>query len=366
MKTHIFPAESRETSDKQDTDQRENDLMGKFTNFLGSAALVLTTASGAFAADNLVISTWLPPSHPVNVDMFTQLTTMMAEATGGEITTELKSGLASPPAQMDLVLDGAADIAILFHGYTPGRFVATKLIELPGYEGSAEAASVAHWRVHDAMLKQLDEHKGVKVIALTTHGAGQIHSNKPVNTLADLSGLKTRLGGGVSADVGAELGLVGIQVPAPKVYETLDSGAADAVAMNLGERISFKLNEVAKNVYEMPGGFYRGSFVVIMSQDKFDSLPAEVQTALDANVFGETASRMMGAAWDASDEAARKLTVETADNKIVTASAEDQAAFAVIAEKVRAKVIAEVIATGIDGQAAYEMIVNEMASEAGN
>jgi TRAP-type C4-dicarboxylate transport system substrate-binding protein len=267
---------------------------------------------------------------------------------------------------MDLVLDGAADIAILFHGYTPGRFVATKLIELPGYEGSAEAASVAHWRVHDAMLKQLDEHKGVKVIALTTHGAGQIHSNKPVNTLADLSGLKTRLGGGVSADVGAELGLVGIQVPAPKVYETLDSGAADAVAMNLGERISFKLNEVAKNVYEMPGGFYRGSFVVIMSQDKFDSLPAEVQTALDANVFGETASRMMGAAWDASDEAARKLTVETADNKIVTASAEDQAAFAVIAEKVRAKVIAEVIATGIDGQAAYEMIVNEMASEAGN
>ncbi|MCV2893154.1 TRAP transporter substrate-binding protein [Lentibacter sp. XHP0401] len=340
--------------------------MGKLTNFLGSAALAVTTASSAFAADNLVISTWLPPSHPVNTEMFTQLTTMMAEATDGGITTELKNGLASPPAQMDLVLDGVADIAILFHGYTPGRFVGTKLIEIPGYEGNAEAASVAHWRVHDAMLKDLNEHRGVKVIALTTHGPGQIHSNKAVDTLADLNGLKTRLGGGVSADVGAELGLVGIQVPAPKVYETLDSGAADAVAMNLGERISFKLNEVAKNVYEMPGGFYRGSFSVIMSQEKFDSLPADVQTALDSKVFGETASRMMGAVWDDSDVAARKLTLEAGDNKIVTASAEDQAAFALIAEKVRAKIIGEVTEAGVDGQAAYEMIVKDMAAESGN
>ena len=339
--------------------------MGKLTNFLGGAALLIASASSAFAADNIVISTWLPPTHPVNTEMFAQLSEMMTDATGGEVTTEIKSGLASPPAQMDLILDGAADIAILFHGYTPGRFVGTKLIEIPGYEGDAEAASVAHWRVHDAMLKDLDEHRGVKVIALTTHGPGQIHSNKTVDSLADLSGLKTRLGGGVSADVGAELGLVGIQVPAPKVYETLDSGAADAVAMNLGERISFRLNEVAKNVYEMPGGLYRGSFSVIMSQEKFDSLPYRVRAALDREVFGEPASRMMGAVWDASDRKARRLTKRTADNKIVIASPADQRAFAAITRRIRAKIIDEVTRAGADGQAAYEMIVDEMAAESG-
>ena len=216
------------------------------------------------------------------------------------------------------------------------------------------------------MLKDLNEHRGVKVIALTTHGVGQIHSSKPLNTLADLQGLKTRLGGGVSSDVGAKLGLVGIQVPAPKVYETLDSGAADAVAMNMGERISFKLNEVAENVYEMPGGLYRGSFAVIMSKEKFDSLPEDVQKSLDSQVFGETASRMMGAVWDASDEAARKLTMETPSNKIVAASAEDQAAFAIMAQEIREMIIAEVTEAGADGQAAYDMIVKEMAAEAGN
>jgi TRAP-type C4-dicarboxylate transport system substrate-binding protein len=286
---------------------------------------------------------------------------MMSEASDGLIETELKNGLAPPPAQMDLLLDGAADIAILFHGYTPGRFVGTKLVEIPGYEGNAEAASVAHWRVHEAMLAELDEHRGVKVIALTTHGPGQIHSNKEVASLDDLQGLKTRLGGGVSADVGAELGLVGIQVPAPKVYETLDSGAADAVAMNMGERISFKLNEVAKNVYEMPGGFYRGSFSVIMSQETFDSLPEDVQQKLDSEVFGETASRMMGAVWDQSDVDAREATEAAGDNKIVTASEEDQARFAEMAAKVRDKVIAELDEAGVDGQAAYEMMREEMA-----
>ncbi|UWR35452.1 TRAP transporter substrate-binding protein (plasmid) [Sulfitobacter sp. W027] len=335
--------------------------MTKFTKFLTTSALALCTATGAFAAETLTISTWLPPSHPVNTGMFTQLTEMMSEASDGLIETELKNGLAPPPAQMDLLLDGAADIAILFHGYTPGRFVGTKLVEIPGYEGNAEAASVAHWRVHEAMLAELDEHRGVKVIALTTHGPGQIHSNKEVASLDDLQGLKTRLGGGVSADVGAELGLVGIQVPAPKVYETLDSGAADAVAMNMGERISFKLNEVAKNVYEMPGGFYRGSFSVIMSQETFDSLPEDVQQKLDSEVFGETASRMMGAVWDQSDVDAREATGAAGDNKIVTASEEDQARFAEMAAKVRDKVIAELDAAGVDGQAAYEMMREEMA-----
>lgn len=337
--------------------------MRKFTRLLASTAVALATATSAFAADPLTISSWLPPTHPINTGMFEGLIAMMEEATGGEITGEIKMGLAPPPAQMDLVMDGAADISIIFHGYQPGRFVGTKLIEVPGYQGDAEAASVAYWRVYEEYLKPLDEHRGVKLIALTTHGPGQIHSNKEVNKIGDLQGLKTRLGGGVSADVGAELGLVGIQVPAPKVYETLDSGAADAVAMNMGERISFKLNEVAKNVYDMPGGFYRGSFAVIMSQERFDDLPEEVQAALEDNVFGEKLSRMMGQVWDESDSAAKSETEAAADNRIVVATEEDQAQFAEMAARVRTKVFAELDAAGVDAEAAYEFVKAEMAKE---
>ncbi|PIE10378.1 MAG: C4-dicarboxylate ABC transporter substrate-binding protein [Rhodobacterales bacterium] len=337
--------------------------MFHFTKLVSASALSLMTLGGAAMAETkLNISTWLPPTHGINTEIFAGLVEMMEDATGGEVTGELKFGLAPPPAQMDLVMDGAADMAIIFHGYQPGRFVGTKLAELPGYEGSSEASAVAYWRVHEAYLQQLDEHRGVKLVALMTHGPGQMMTNADVETLDDLSGLKTRIGGGVAGDVGAELGLIGINVPAPKVYETLASGAADAVAMNVGERVGFKLTEVARNIYDMPGGLYRGSFAIIMSQEKFDSLPEDVQAALNEQVFGEPASRMAGAAWDLSDQIGYDATKAAADNAVIPASDEDQAKFAAIAQRVIDKVLAELDAAGIDANAAYEMVKTDMAA----
>ena len=337
--------------------------MKKLNHILAATVLAAASASQAFAADTtLTISSWTPPTHGINAIMWPGLTKMIEEATDGKVTTELKLGLAPPPAQMDLVMDGAADMTIIFHGYQPGRFVGTKLIELPGYEGNAEAASVAYWRVHEAHLAALDEHKGVKLVALTTHGPGQIHSNQQVESLADLDGLKTRLGGGVSGDIGAELGLVGIRVPAPKVYETLASGAADAVAMPFEGRKGFKLTEVAKNVFEMPGGFYRGSFAVLMSQEKFDELPADIQTALEEKVFGEPASRMLGAAWDEIDAVGLEATKAADDNSITVASDADAEAYQVIADKVTGNILNELTEKGVDAQAAYDMIKSEMGN----
>jgi TRAP-type C4-dicarboxylate transport system substrate-binding protein len=103
-----------------------------------------------------------------------------------------------------------------------------------------------------------------------------------------------------------------------------------------------------------------------MSQERFDSLPDEVQTALEENVFGEPASRMMGEAWDASDERAREATMEAEDNVIVTASEEDQARFAEIAQMVTEQVLAELEEAGVDAQAAYEMVHQEMDAAAMN
>lgn len=336
--------------------------MNKLFRLAASAAIFVSTAAGAIAADyNLTIAGWAPPTHGLNATMWPNLIKMMEEATDGQVSGEIKFGLAPPPALMDLVQDGAADMAIIFHGYQPGRFVGTKLIELPGYEGSAEDASVAYWRVYEKYLAPLDEHKGVKLLALHTHGPGQLHTNADVNSLADMDGLKTRIPGGVAGDVGTELGLVGIQVPAPKVYETLASGAADAVAMPLESRKGFKLTEVARNVFEMPGGFYRGSFAMIMNQETFDNLPDDVKAALDSEVFGERTSRMLGQVWDQIDKEGMEVTKATADNSIRVASDADVAAYKPIIDKVTVSVLAELSDKGVDAAAAHEMVKSEMA-----
>lgn len=334
----------------------------KLTSLLAGATLALSGAA-AFAADyTLTISGWAPPTHGMNAKMWPSFTKMIEEATDGQVTAELKLGLAPPPAQMDLVMDGAADVSIIFHGYQAGRFTATKMIELPGYEGSAEAASVAYWRTHEKYLASADEHRGVKLIALTTHGPAQLHSHADVTSMDQINGMKVRIPGGVGGDVGAALGATGIKVPAPKVYETLASKSADGVVMPMETRKGFKLTEVAKNVYFMPGGLYRGSFALIMSEDAFADLPADVQKALEEKVFGEPLSRMAGAMWQEIDQIGLDATAAASDNKINEATAEDQARFAAIGDDVREKVIAEVSGAGIDAQAAYDMIKAEMAA----
>ncbi|MFC3119246.1 TRAP transporter substrate-binding protein [Jhaorihella thermophila] len=334
----------------------------KLSALLAGAALAVAGTVAAAAEYTLIISSWAPPTHGINAKMWPKFTEMVEEATGGRVTTELKLGMAPPPAQPDLIMDGAADLSIIFHGYQPGRFTTTKLIELPGYEGSAEAASVAYWRAYEKYLKKADEHRGLKVVALHTHGPAQLHSNKKVTSLADMNGMKVRVPGGVGSDVADALGMTGIKVPAPKVYETLASNAADGVVMPFESRKGFKLTEVAKNVYEMPGGLYRGSFAFIMSQDAFDALPDDIQKALEEKVFGEPLSREIGKIWDEIDQIGRDATMEAGDNSINVASEADQAAFAEIAAKVRDKVIAEVAEKGVDAQAAYDMIKSEMAA----
>lgn len=329
---------------------------------ISAAALLAGLSFTANAAEHtLTISSWAPPSHGINSTMWPNLIKMIEEATDGKVTAEIKMGLAPPPAQMDLVMDGAADMTIIFHGYQPGRFTGTKLIELPGYEGNAEAASVAYWAVHEAHLAKLNEHRGVKVMGLTTHGPGQVHTNKDVNKLADLNGLKTRLPGGVASMVAAELGMVGISVPAPKVYETLASGAADAVAMPYESRKGFKLTEVATNVLELPGGFYRGSFAFLMSEEAFADLPEDLQAALDEKVFGAPTSRMLGQVWDQIDADGLAVTQATDGNEIRVVGAADAATYQAIVDKVTGNVLTEITDKGVDAQAAYELVKSVMA-----
>ncbi len=328
-----------------------------------AATAFAVSALGAQAADvTLTISSWAPPTHGMNAIAWPKVIEMIEEATEGRVTAEIKYGLAPPPAQYDLILDGAADIAWIFHGYTPGRFVATKLIELPGYEGSAEAASVAYWRAHEQYFGGLDEHKGVKLIGLMTHGVGTLHTNADVNSLADISGMKIRIGGGVANMVGEALGASGINVPAPKVYETLASNAADGVFMPMEGKASFKLYEVARNTYTVPGGLYRGSFGIIMSNDAWDRISADDRAALE-EVFGEKLSRIAGAMWDEIDTVGRKALDETEGNTLREASAEDAAKWQEMTKPIIDAVLAEVSGLGIDAAAARAYIAEQMASQ---
>ena len=209
---------------------------------VGTVALSLTAAS-ALAQTEISISSWVPPSHFLNKDFLTGWTQEVEKATGGRVKFRFLSKMvASPIGHFDAVKDGLADLAFISHSYTPARFGLTRFGVLPFGGDNAEAQSVAVWRTYDAYLARANEHAGVKLLAIYAHGPGIMYNTKrPINRLADLQGLKFRVGGGMAADVGQAIGATVLQKPAPESYELLAQGIVDGVFFPAESPVSFKL-----------------------------------------------------------------------------------------------------------------------------
>jgi len=325
------------------------------------AALAGTTS--AWAEKTMVVSSWLPPSHVMNEIIWPEFISRIEAATEGRVTGQVEYQLASPPSQADLIEDGGADAAWIFHGYNPGRFVTTKLIEIPGLEGDSAAASVAHWRAHEQILSAAGEHEGVVPVAMMVHAPGSLHLSKEITSLDDVAGLKIRSGGGVMGDVLAGLDMAGVQVSAPKVYETVANGVADGTFFP-GDTIAIlRLTEVLPYSYRVPGGFYRGSFSIVMSEDFLDSVGEEDAAAIQA-VLGEDFSAFAGAAWDEGN--ARGIEAQQSTGQVIDLDGAAAAKFEALVPAIQASVLEEVAAKGVDAAAALDIIKATMAEFGGS
>ncbi|MEM9605478.1 MAG: TRAP transporter substrate-binding protein [Pseudomonadota bacterium] len=312
------------------------------------AALLLGTQ--AQAQTTISIGTWLSPAHPQNSVVLETWKTQLEEASDGRLTAKLEYHNGHPKAIFDQVEDGTYDVGWSFHGYVPGRFRLTELAELPGANAGAGAASVAYWRTHEQYLADAGEHEGLKLIALFTHGPGQIHMTNPIESLADMKGKKIRVGGGIQSVLAERMGITPVPAPGSKVYEILQQGVADGVFMPAGEQATLRLSEVAPNLYLFPGGMYLGSFGIFMNEDFFADLSAEDQDAL-MSVSGEALSKLAGSVWEANDKAGLKQARE-AGNNVVDMGQADIDALADLTADLDDSFKAKVADSGVDLDAA--------------
>jgi TRAP-type C4-dicarboxylate transport system substrate-binding protein len=260
--------------------------------------------TGARAETVLRMSNWVPPSHLLTREVLGPWMEDVARVTEGRVRIEaLKAPLGKPPAHFDIARDGIADITIGVHGYTPGRFVLTQVAELPFLSDSAEKLSVAYWRIHEAYLAAANEHDGVQLLGLWTHGPGHIfNSRKEILRVEDLSGMKFRVGGGLVSEISTALDSVSISAPATKSYELLSNGVADGIYFPTESVVFFNLSELMRHATLVPGGLYNASFFLIANQGRWDKIAPADQAAIMA-VSGEVLARRAGAAWDAADAA---------------------------------------------------------------
>ena len=264
---------------------------------LAAASLALPT----MAQTVLTLSTWLPAAHTLSETQKEWCALLEQKAAGKVKCTALPRAVSAPPGTFDAVRNGLADLSFTVHGYTPGRFVTTQLAELPFMGNSAEATSVAFQRLYAKYPAFADEHKGVKVLAVFTHGPGIVfNTKKPISKAEDLTGMKFRIGGGMVNEISKAMGMNVTLKPAPESYELLSTGVMDGTLFPAESIESFKIDKVVRFATTFPGGLYNTSFVFMMNQAKYDGLPADVKKIID-EMSGEFAARMMGRGWDKVD-----------------------------------------------------------------
>jgi len=283
--------------------KRPTPVRSAFASLVGAALLCM--AGAASAQVTLTLSSWVPPSHLLTraqLDWCQEV----SKATSERIKCNaLPKAVAPAPATFDAVRDGLADLSFGVHGYTPGRYLLSKMAEMPFLGDSATATSVAYERIYNKYLAKLDEHRGLKVITVFTHGPGIIFNNKrPVRTIADLDGIKFRVGGGVVNDVGKALGVNMTLKPAPQSYELLSSGVVDGVWFPDESIVSFKLDKLIKYRTAMPGGLYNTSFALVMNPGTWAKIPKADQAIIE-KMSGEWAARFFGKYWDDMDTKSR-------------------------------------------------------------
>ena len=275
-----------------------------FSRSVISTSLVaagLAVAAPAVAQTTLTVMSYVPTQHLLTRSLATWAQGV-EKATHGRLKFNiLPKAVTAPAGFVDATRDGLVDIAITVHGYTPGRFVLTKAAEFPALGDSAEVTSVAYQRIHLRHLAKANEHKGVKVLTVSTHGPGQIYNTKKdIRTVEDLAGMKFRVGGGVTNDVANRLGMSALLKPAPESYELLSQGVADGTLFPAEAIVSFKLEKVIRHVTLVPGGLYNTSMVTMMNEDRYNKLPAQDRQILDS-LIGENMARHIGKFWDEGD-----------------------------------------------------------------
>ena len=330
----------------------------RFVRHAASTILGALAVSGAPASAETVLryNQWVPASHHSQSHIMKPWFEAIAKATEGRVKiAPTASSLGAPPRQFDLAREGVADVVFAVHSYTPARFPLAVVGLLPFIGDSAEAVSVAYWRVTEQKFKKADEYRGVKLIGLMTSDPGHIFNNKqPIRSAEDFRGLKLRVATTVTAKIVDIFDAVPVTAPAPKTYEILANGVADGTFSTLDAFKSWKLDKLQRYHTRVPGGLYNNTFYIALNDKKWNALPAADRAAIE-RVSGEAFARLGGRQWDAMAAEGEAL-MKHSGTQVTVAEGKFLADLRSALRSIETEWIQSAGKSGVDGEAALAMM----------
>ncbi|MEC7760665.1 MAG: TRAP transporter substrate-binding protein [Pseudomonadota bacterium] len=310
---------------------------------LGLAAM----ATGAQATE-LKLADFSPPTHFVVESTYQPMMDAVAAATDGEVTIRLYMGGElgpGPGEQYNRALDGVSDISFSLPGYTASNFPKTLLGELPGVlNGPAGTQSLMENRELYA-----DEFRRVQLLSLWNNAPNLLFmADTPVEKLEDLAGLNIRVPSRNAGLVVEAWGANPVSMPAPEIYNAMQTGVIDGAMIDATSLGGFKLGEVTGYVTQGMDTTV-SEFFLVMNRDAFADLTEEQQAAVLA--AGEQAAMDGTNAWHSVAEKALAGFEATEGKTVITLSPEEAEKFNAASAGAIDAIIAEAEGQGIDARA---------------
>lgn len=332
---------------------------------LFKAGVALTGAlltSSAFSAEvTLRYNQWFPSQHWSQKDGLYKYFEEIEKVTQGRVKVQPSAKPLAPPTRnYQAVVSGIADIAWGPHGYAPGAFPLTEMVELPFTNLDAGASSAAYWHTYEKYFKPAGMHDNVVTLAVHVTSGGNLHmKSSSVEKPADLSGKKIRVQTSVVGDALTTLGAVPISGSLSELREFLSRGIIDGTTLSDELLTGFKVDNYIEHITQIPGGIFTNSTFVIMNKDKWSQISAADQEAIMA-ISGEKLAVRMGKLWHENDVLARAQLKERLGENYQVSGEELNAAIDKAFEPVRADWFDKAEINGVDGHAAFEFYMDEI------
>lgn len=325
------------------------------------AVVASVLAAPTLAQENLRFASFEPPVGFVTSKILTPWAEEVSAASNGALQIDIYAGGTlgrDPTTQLQLVLDGVADIAFIAPAYTPGRFDQTALVEIPFLVPSSKVGSVAAARMIDQGVWSGGGFDDIKVLGAFVTSPVHYASTSPVNALEDVAGQNVRSLGPIRLETIQSLGGVPVGgIAAPKIAESMSRGVLDVTLTEFTGLQIFRILDLETHHFEVPLG--SSILMAVMNRSKYDSLTDEAKAAIDG-LDGEAFSYRFGSLFDANEAEIRAAAIAAPNNTVVTPDAEEVARW----KEVVAPAAASWIAKAENGQALFDAFAAEIANVA--
>jgi TRAP-type transport system periplasmic protein len=185
----------------------------------------------------------------------------------------------NPGQQPQMLIDGVADLAWVIPSYSPGRFPDTEVLELPGmFRDLRESSLVASGLAASNVLKDYGD---FYIVGLWGTAPYSIHTNFPVNSIADLKGKTIRASSKNESAALRALGAVPIGMPVTEIPEAISRGTISGTTSHMSPFFDFGLDRVTNNHFFIGLGVV--PLTILMNKKKFDALPESARATIERN-----------------------------------------------------------------------------------